>query len=428
MPAKSKKKSKNRVEEEKIAPPLSRLTRAKDKKNNEDVALALARSQLDQIKLNEAKELDQNELDLALRRSLSDAPETPRAYITVGGVTHVSSAAYVAPNPELDALLFPLPIRLPPRKSSELVVLGSTLPKNKLSLVVGKENLKSPLKWGEGLLSKPKRLEPPSCSPVALPETNAELKDSSLESNNSVKRKAKSEDEVEVVDTPPSSVNSIKSIEEVHVPTPQVEMESNDTSIELIEGEESSSSASTASASTSESTSSDSASVADSITTIETEGLSGNEQSIAEIDRKQASSSKGNVGKASSSDSESGFCVRMDGPDVLFESSDEAAARNPNRDGIFQHQPESSLDSSASSSEAMVPLTVSQAVINKLLLDSSDWANEESVLASIKKESLCNARYKSLAIQPKVLAHLLMKSQEVQFEKEKLALARFKSQ
>ena len=428
MPAKSKKKSKNRVEEEKIAPTHSRLTRAKDKKNNEDVALALARSQLDQIKLNEAKELDQNELDLALRRSLSDAPETPRAYITVGGVTHVSSAAYVAPNPELDALLSPLPIRLPPRKSPELVVLGSTLPKNKLSLVLGKESLKSPLKWGEGLLSKPKRLEPPSCSPVALPETNAELKDSSLESNNSVERKAKSEDEVEVVDTPPSSVkNSIKSIEEVHVPTPQVEMESNNTSIELIEGEESSSSASTASASTSESTSSDSASVADSITTIETGGLSGNEQSIAEIDRKQASSSKGNVGKASS-DSESGFCVRMDGPDVLFESSDEAAARNPNRDGIFQRQPESSLDSSASSSEAMVPLTVSQAVINKLLLDSSDWANEESVLASIKKESLCNARYKSLAIQPKVLAHLLMKSQEVQFEKEKLALARFKSQ
>ena len=351
MPAKSKKKSKNRVEEEKIAPPLSRLTRAKDKKNNEDVALALAQSQLDQIKLNEAKELDQNELDLALRRSLSDAPETPRAYITVGGVTHVSSAAYVAPNPELDALLSPLPIRLPPSKSPKLVVLGSTLPKNKLSLVVGKENLKSPLKWGEGLLSKPKRLEPPSCSPVALPETNAELKDSSLESNNSVVRKAKSEDEVEVVDTPPSSVNSIKSIEEVHFPTPQVEMEINDTSIELIEGEESSSSASTASATTSESISSDTASVADSITTIETEGLSVNEQSIAEIDRKQASSSKGNVGKASSSDSESGFCVRMDAPDVLFESSDEAAARNPNRDGINQLQPESSLDSSASSSE-----------------------------------------------------------------------------
>jgi hypothetical protein len=76
----------------------------------------------------------------------------------------------------------------------------------------------------------------------------------------------------------------------------------------------------------------------------------------------------------------------------------------------------------------MIPLTVSQAVINKLLLDSSDWANEESVLASIKKESLCNPRYKSLAIQPKELAHLLMKSQEVQFEKEKLALAIFKAQ
>jgi hypothetical protein len=101
MPAKSKKKSKNRVEEEKIAPAPSRVTRAKDKKNNEDVALALARSQLDQIKLDEAKELDQNILDLAMRRSLLNAPETPRVYITVGGVTHVSSAAYVAPNPEL---------------------------------------------------------------------------------------------------------------------------------------------------------------------------------------------------------------------------------------------------------------------------------------------------------------------------------------
>ncbi len=121
---------------------------------------------------------------------------------------------------------------------------------------------------------------------------------------------AKSEDEVEVVDTTPSSVDSIKSIEKVHVPTPQVEMESNDTSIELIKGEESSSSATTSSASTSESTSSDSASVADSITTIETGGLSGNEQSIAAIDGEQASSSNGNVENSASSDSESHFCVR----------------------------------------------------------------------------------------------------------------------
>ena len=74
IPTRSKKKSKNRAEEEKIAPPLSRLTRAKDKKNNEDVALALARSQLDQIKLNEAKELDQNILDLVMRRSLLNVP------------------------------------------------------------------------------------------------------------------------------------------------------------------------------------------------------------------------------------------------------------------------------------------------------------------------------------------------------------------
>jgi hypothetical protein len=116
----------------------------------------------------------------------------------------------------------------------------------------------------------------------------------------------------------------------------------------------------------------------------------------------------------------------MDEPDILLESSDEAALGNRKRSEM--NQPESSLDSSASSSEAMVPLTISQAVINKLLLDSSDWANEESVLASIKRESLCNARYKSLAIQPKVLAHLLMKSQEVQFERERLALARFKAQ
>ena len=80
----------------------------------------------------------------------------------------------------------------------------------------------------------------------------------------------------------------------------------------------------------------------------------------------------------------------MDEPDILLESSDEAASGNRKRGEM--NQPESSLDSSASSSEAMVPLTISQAVINKLLLDSSDWANEESVLASIKRESLCNAR------------------------------------
>jgi hypothetical protein len=71
-----------------------------------------------------------------------------------------------------------------------------------------------------------------------------------------VESEAKSEDEVEVVNTPSSSVNSITSIERVHVPTPQVEMESKDTSIELIEEEESSSSATTSSTSTSESASS----------------------------------------------------------------------------------------------------------------------------------------------------------------------------
>ncbi len=108
MPAKSKKKSKNRVLEEGIAHAPSAVTRAKDKKNNEDVALALAQSQLDQIKLNEAKELDQKILDMAMRRSLSNVPETPRAYITVGGITHVSSAVYVAPNPEL--VVFPPPL------------------------------------------------------------------------------------------------------------------------------------------------------------------------------------------------------------------------------------------------------------------------------------------------------------------------------
>jgi hypothetical protein len=96
MPAKSKKKSKNRALEEKIVPAPSAVTRAKDKKNNEDVALALAQSQLDQIKLNEAKDLDQKILDMAMRRSLSNVPETPRAYITVGGITHV------APNAEFD--------------------------------------------------------------------------------------------------------------------------------------------------------------------------------------------------------------------------------------------------------------------------------------------------------------------------------------
>ena len=72
---------------------------------------------------------------------------------------------------------------------------------------------------------------------VTVLETNTELKDSSFESTNSVESEAKSEDEVEVVNTPASSVNSITSIEKVHVPTPQVEMENKDTSIELIEGE-----------------------------------------------------------------------------------------------------------------------------------------------------------------------------------------------
>jgi hypothetical protein len=125
MPAKSKKKSKNRALEEGIAPAPSAVTRAKDKKNN-DIALALAQSQLDQIKLNEAKELDQKNLDMAMRRSLSKAPLTYHNYITVNGETRVSAAAYIAPNPEFDLFPPPLPMLPLPRKSSKLVVLGST--------------------------------------------------------------------------------------------------------------------------------------------------------------------------------------------------------------------------------------------------------------------------------------------------------------
>ncbi len=152
MPAKSKKKGKNRALKEVIAPTPSVVTRAKDKKDNADVALALAKSELDQIKLHqEAKELDQKILDMTLRRSLSNAPATPHTYVTAGGKTYVSPAAYVAPNPDLDIFPPPLPT-LPLRKSSKLVVLGSTNSKKKLSLVVGKESFKSPLKWGEGLL------------------------------------------------------------------------------------------------------------------------------------------------------------------------------------------------------------------------------------------------------------------------------------
>jgi hypothetical protein len=186
----AKSKSKNRALVEEIAPAPSAVTRAKDKKNNEDVALALAQSQLDQIELQEAKELDQKILDMTMRRSLSNAPATPHTYVPAGGKTYVSSAAYVAPHPEFDVFPPPLPMLLLPRKSSKLVVLGSTNSKTKLSLVVGKESLKSPLKWGEGLLSKSKRLEPPSCSPVNVLETSTELQDSKSESINSTKSSA----------------------------------------------------------------------------------------------------------------------------------------------------------------------------------------------------------------------------------------------
>jgi hypothetical protein len=118
-------------------------------------------------------------------------------------------------------------------------------------------------------------------------------------------------------------------------------MEENDTSIEQIEGEDIGSS-STTSGSPSESSSFDGASIVDSISSIETGGLSGNEgQSVLAI---------GSNETAASSSSDADFSVRrrcqMDEPDIPLESF-------------------------TSSSEAMVPLTVSQAVINKLLLDAS---------------------------------------------------------
>ncbi len=76
-----------------------------------------------------------------------------------------------------------------------------------------------------------------------------------------------------------------------------------------------------------------------------------------------------------SSDSEANFCVRrpceMDQPDIPLDSSESDPDFSVRR-RCEMDQPEVPLDSSASSSEAMVPLTVSQAVINKLLLDSSD--------------------------------------------------------
>jgi hypothetical protein len=217
------------------------------------------------------------------------------------------------------------------------------------------------------VFSKSKRHEPPSCSSVDVLETSTKLQDSKSESNNSVESETKSEDEFEVVDAPTSSVNSISSIEKEHVPTSEVAME-NDTSIEKIEGENSGSST-ISSDSSSESSPSDSVSVVDSITSIEIGGLSGNEQSSAAIDSgvdEQSSATDDNVGIAASSESDAEISVRkrcgMDEPDIP-------------------------LDSSARSSDTMVPLTVSQAVINKLLLDSSDWADEDSVLVSIKKSS-----------------------------------------
>ncbi len=146
MPAKSKKKGNNRALEEETAPTTSVVTRANDTKDNEDVALALAKSQLDQLNRQDEIALDEKILNMTLRHSFSDVPVTPHMFVRAGGKTYVSSAAYVRPDPTLD--LFPLPLpMLPPRKPCKLVVLGFANSKKKLSLVVGEESVKSSLKW-----------------------------------------------------------------------------------------------------------------------------------------------------------------------------------------------------------------------------------------------------------------------------------------
>jgi hypothetical protein len=148
MPAKDKKKGKNKETQEEHTPAMSMATMGNVKKNEKQVALVLAMSLQEEEKKKEHEVksclIEQHAIDEAVRLSLEEAsrnktavPVTPKCfndrpdnYIVVDGVRHLSSTSFIdpgrVPSPFQPWMVTPSGIKL-----VTLITLGPLNPKAK---------------------------------------------------------------------------------------------------------------------------------------------------------------------------------------------------------------------------------------------------------------------------------------------------------
>ena len=132
-----------------------------------------------------------------------------------------------------------------------------------------------------------------------------------------------------------------------------------------------------------------------------------------------------NSTKSEKANSDTEYDVRkvcgMHEPDIKLESPETCSSSNT----------ASSSSNSASSSEGSKPVVISQAAITKLLLESTNWFDEDGVLLSMKSAGLndfTGPGAKPVAILPKTLAGLIFKSKATFYDKQQVALARIKNE
>jgi hypothetical protein len=184
MPAKDKRKRKNKERQEEHVPAMTIATRGIVKEDNKNIALVLEQSlhEEEKKKEQEVKSCQEEERSLAaaLKLSLEEVSEDktlpsvvptgffdrPNNYIMLDGKRTLSSASYLPINPRGPSPFQPWLMTPQGLKPVTLITLG---PMNPGTNTLETEKIKSPkpsLNWGQGLLIKSQqqtsRSPPPS--------------------------------------------------------------------------------------------------------------------------------------------------------------------------------------------------------------------------------------------------------------------------
>ena len=193
MPAKDKKKGKNKERQEELVPALTKATRGNVKKDDKNIALVLEQSlqEEENKKEQEEKSCQEEERSLAeaLRLSLEEVTESkalpsvvptvffdrPDNYVMLDGKRTLSSASYLPINPRGPSPFQPWLMTPQGLKPVTLITLGPM--DSGTSAIEKTKALKSSLNRGQGLLTKSQtNLSLPS--PVVPAEQPVELSNS----------------------------------------------------------------------------------------------------------------------------------------------------------------------------------------------------------------------------------------------------------